>query len=150
MEEIELGQATIVYEDPDEGVVEKTVDNEEMVYARDHWMVRTGTDEDGNDLMKQIPRDRVHRVDRTVEKFEDQAGTVRRRVESLASDLRERIPVDVGNGGRRETMQPEAGQEEEARTIPVDDGGGVREQGAAEAQSDTEPEGGDEDESDEK
>lgn len=123
MEEIELGQASIVYEDPDDGVVERTVDNEKIVYVRDHWMVRTGTDEDGNDLMIQIPRDRVHRVDRTVEKFEDQAGTVRRRVESLASDLRERIPVDVGDGGRRETMRPEAGQEEEARTIPVDEGG---------------------------
>jgi len=135
MEEIELGQATIVYEDPDEGVVTETVDNEEIVYARDHWMVRTGTDEHGNDLMKQIPKERVHRVDRTVEQFEDQAGTVRRRVESLASDLRERIPVDVGNGGRRETMQSEPEQQEEARTIPVDDG--AHEQGAAEAQSDT-------------
>lgn len=123
MEELELGQATIVYEDPDEGVIEETVDNEEIVYARDHWMVRTGTDDEDNDLMKQIPRDRVHRVDRTVQKFEEEAQTVRRRVESLASDLRERIPVNVGNGGRRETMQSEAEQGEEARTIPVDDGG---------------------------
>jgi hypothetical protein len=142
-----------VYEDPDQGVIEETVDNEEIVYARDHWMVRTGTDEDGNDLMKQIPRDRVHRVDRNVQKFEEEAGTVRRRVESLANDLRERIPVNVGNGGdsgRRETMRPETGQEEEARTIPVDDGSGVQEQGAAEAQSDTESEGRTEDESDEK
>ena len=123
MEEVELGQATIVYEGPDDEIVETTVDNEEIVYARDHWHVRTGTDEDGNDLMKQIPKERVHRVDRTVEKFEDQAGTVRRRVESLASDLRERIPVDVGDGGgRRETMRPETGQEEEARSIPVDEG----------------------------
>ncbi len=121
MDEIELGQATIIYEGPDEEIIETTVDNEEIVYARDHWMVRTGTDEDGNDLMKQIPKERVHRVDRTVEKFEDQAGTVRRRVESLASDLRERIPVDVGDGGRRETMQSESEQQEEARTIPVDD-----------------------------
>jgi|GEM_PF-643427 hypothetical protein len=145
MEEIELGKATIVYEGADGETVEETLDNEEIVYARDHWHVRTGTDEDGNDLMTQIPKERVHRVDRTVEKFEDQAGTVRRRVESLASDLRERIPVDVGNGGRRETMRPESGQEEEARTIPVDEGSGGgsgREQGAAEAQSDTESEDG--------
>ncbi|WP_262176031.1 hypothetical protein [Haloarcula laminariae] len=147
MDEIELGQATIVYEDPEEGVIQDTVDNEEIVYARDHWMVRTGTDEDGNDLMKQIPKERVHRVDRTVEKFEDQAGTVRRRVESLASDLRERIPVDVGDGGRRETMQSEPEQQEEARTIPVDDSG-VHEQGASEAQSESEPGGGVEDDSD--
>jgi len=122
MDEIELGQATIVYEDPAEGVVEETVDNEEVVYAYDHWNVRTGTDEEGNDLMKQIPRDRVHRVDRNVEKFEEQAGTVRKRVESLANDIRERIPVTVGDDGRRETMEPETGQKEDARTIPVEDG----------------------------
>jgi len=146
MEEIARGQATIVYEDPDDGVVHETVDNEEAVYAYDHWNVRTGTDEDGNDLMKQIPRDRVHRVDRNVEKFEEQAGTVRKRVESLANDLRERIPV--GGDGRRETMQPETGQTEEARTIPVDDGGAY-EQGAAEAQSDTGPDVGTDDESEE-
>ena len=121
MDELELGQATIVYEDPAEGVIEDTVDNEAIVYARDHWMVRTDTDGDGNDLMKQIPKERVHRVDRSVEEFEDQAGTVRRRVESLASDLRERIPVGVGNGGRRE--QSHTDQQAEARTIPVDDGG---------------------------
>ncbi|MDS0258100.1 hypothetical protein NDI56_01605 [Haloarcula sp. S1CR25-12] len=149
MEEIELGQATIVYEGADGETIEETLDNEEIVYARDHWHVHTGTDEDGNDLMTQIPKERVHRVDRNVEKFEDHAGTVRRRVESLASDLRERIPVDVGNGGRRETMRPESGQEEEARTIPVDEGG-VHEQGAAEAQSDTESEGGTDDDSDER
>ncbi|MBX0285903.1 hypothetical protein [Haloarcula salinisoli] len=149
MEEIELGQATIVYEGTDGETVEETLDNEEIVYARDHWHVHTGTDEDGNDLMTQIPKERVHRVDRNVEKFEDQAGTVRRRVESLASDLRERIPVDVGNGGRRETMQPETGQQEEARTIPVDDGG-AHEQGAAEAQSDAGPDVGADDDSEEK
>lgn len=150
MEQLELGQATIVYEDPDEGVIEDTVDNEEIVYARDHWMVRTGTGENGNDLMKQIPKERVHRVDRSVKEFEDRAGSVRHRVESLASDLRDRIPVDVGNGGgggRRETMQPESGQQEEARTIPVDDGG-AHEQDASEAQSESEPGGGVEDDSD--
>ena len=120
MDELQLGQATIVYEDPEEGVVAETVDNEEIVYARDHWMVRTGTDEADNDLMKQIPRDRVHRVDRTVETFEEEARTVRRRVESIASDLRERIPV--GGDGRRETRHSEPEQQDEARTIPVDDG----------------------------
>jgi len=149
MEELELGQATIVYEGADGETVEETVDNEEILYARDHWHVRTGSDADGNDLMKQIPKERVYGVDRTVEAFEDRAGTVRRRVESLASDLRERIPVDVGGDGRRETMRPESGQEEEARTIPVDDGG-AHEQGAAEAQSDSEPGGGVEDDADER
>ena len=120
MEEIELGQATIVYEDPEDGVVSETVDNEALVYVRDHWMVRTGTDDDGNDLMKQIPRDRVHHVDRTVEQFEEQAGTMRKRVESIASDLRERLPVDVGGEGRRK-RQPEDAPADEPHEIPVED-----------------------------
>ena len=118
MSEIELGQATIVYEDPEDGVVMETVDNEAVVYAHDHWMLKHGTDEDGNDLMKQIPRDRVHRVDRTVERFEDEAGTVRQRVESLASDLRERIPVAGGEGGRRERAPDEPAGE----PITIEDG----------------------------
>lgn len=103
MSELELGQATIVYEDPEEGQVDQTVDNERLVYARDHWMVRTGTDEQGNDLMKQIPREHVHSVERNVERFEEQARTVRRRVESMARDIREMLPVGPGSGeeGRR-------------------------------------------------
>jgi hypothetical protein len=100
MDEIELGQATIVYDDPEEGTTEVTVDNEEVVYARDHWMLKSGTDDDGNDLMKQIPRDRVHSVERNVERFEDEASTVRNRVESLASEMRERLPVG-GDGEHR-------------------------------------------------
>jgi len=121
MEELKLGQATISYEGPEGGIIEQTVDNEEIVYARDHWMVRTGTDDEDNDLMKQIPRDRVHRVDRSVEKFEEEAQTVRRRVESIASDLRERLPMDVGGDGQQKrTRTEETG--EHGRTIPVEDG----------------------------
>lgn len=101
MSELELGQATIVFEDPEEGQVETTVDNERLVYARDHWMLVTGTDGRGNDVMRQIPRENVHYVERNVERFEDEARTLRRRVESVAKDLREKLPVDVGEGGRR-------------------------------------------------
>ena len=101
MDELELGQATITYDHPEEGTVTETVDNEELVYARDHWMLKTGTDEDDNDLMHQIPRDRVHHVARSVEQFEEQTQTVRHRVESIAGDLRDRLPVDIGDGGQR-------------------------------------------------
>ncbi|WP_123537829.1 hypothetical protein [Halosimplex salinum] len=116
MDEIELGQATIVYEDPDEGTTELTVDNEEVVYARDHWMLRSGTDEEGNDLMKQIPRDRVYRVDRNVERFEEEASTVRHRVESLASEVRDRLPVG-GDGEHRR----HAREDEGPTRVPVTD-----------------------------
>jgi len=105
MEQLELGQATIVYEDADGDTIEETVDNEEVVYARDHWMLRKGTDDQNNDLMKQIPRDRVVRVDRNVEKFEEEAQTVRRRVESIANDLRQKLPVDVGGDGQQKRQQ---------------------------------------------
>jgi hypothetical protein len=100
MDEIELGQATIVYDDPEDGTTELTVDNEEVVYARDHWMFKSGSDDDGNDLMRQIPKERVYYVERNVERFEDEASTVRNRVESFASEMREKLPVG-GDGERR-------------------------------------------------
>lgn len=123
MTELELGQATIVYDHPEEGQADLTVDNEQIVYARDHWMVVTGTDEEGNDLMKQIPRDRVHHVERNVERFEEEARTVRHRVESIARDLRQKLPIDVGEragrgrgggsstGGEPVTVEVEEGEE---------------------------------------
>lgn len=115
MEELDIGQATIVYEDPEEGRTETTVDNEQLVYGRDHWMVRTGTDDRGNDLLKQIPRSRVHYVDRNVERFEEEARTVRHRVESIASDLRRKLPVGDGKPVRSES-------DTEPRRIPVERG----------------------------
>ena len=121
MTQLELGKATIVYEDQDGENVEETVDNEQLVYARDHWMVKSGTDDQGNDLMKQIPIQRVHHVDRNVQKFEEQARTVRHRVETFANDLRKKIPMDVGDGrqggGGR---SPQSGGQ--SQTIPVEEG----------------------------
>lgn len=93
MSDLDVGQATIVYDHPEEGRIEETVDNEQVVYVRDHWAIRTGTDEDGNDLMRQVPKERVHYVERNVERFEEQAQTMRRRVGSVASDLRELLPA---------------------------------------------------------
>ncbi|AHG03046.1 hypothetical protein HALDL1_05160 [Halobacterium sp. DL1] len=119
MEEIELGQATIVYEDED-GITEETVANEQLVYARDHWMIRTGTDDEGNDLMQQIPASRVYRVSRNVERFEEEAQTVRHRVETLASDLRERLPMDIGEGGRRSRRDRGGERDVEPTTVPVE------------------------------
>lgn len=122
MEQLELGQATIVYETEDGETTEETIDNEEIVYARDHWMLRIGTDDQENDLMKQIPRDRVLRVDRNVEKFEEEARTVRRRVESIASDLRQKLPVDVGGDGRTERRRTGTESEPQGTTIEVGSG----------------------------
>lgn len=118
MDEIELGQATIVYDDPEDGTTEVTVDNEEVVYARDHWMLKSGTDDEGNDLMKQIPRDRVHSVERNVERFEDEASTVRNRVESFASEMREKLPV--GGDGEHRPGDGRGGDDGPTR-VPVTD-----------------------------
>ncbi|MFB6178257.1 MAG: hypothetical protein ABEI77_00870 [Halorientalis sp.] len=110
MDQLELGEATIVYEDPKEGRTEMTVDNEELLYAQDHWVLPVGTDEEGNDLMRHLPRDRVHHVDRNVEQFEEEVATIRHRVESIARDLQDRLPVDIPIGGqgrpRTHTEQP--------------------------------------------
>lgn len=106
MTQIELGQATIVYEDPDDGRTEKTLDNEQVMYIRDHWTIKAGTDEDGNDLMQQIPRDRVHYVERSVEKFEEEASTVRHRIESIASDIREKLPVSEERKSEKSEAEP--------------------------------------------
>jgi len=114
VEQLELGEATIVYEDEDGEVVKETLDNEEIVYARDHWMLRQGTDDRDNDLMKQIPRDRVYRVERNVQAFEEEAQTMKRRIESIASDIRRKIPVDVGDG--RETGRGTRGETHQAPT----------------------------------
>lgn len=130
--ELELGQATIVYEDPDEERVTETVDNEKLVYARDHWVLVAGTDDHGNDLMRQIPRSRVHYVQRNVEQFENEVATVRHRVESLADDLRERLPISPGGGGdRSHAAEPPS----ESTTVQIDAGEPDHEQEEA-----TEPE----------
>lgn len=122
MDQLELGKATIIYEDRDGETVEETVDNEQLVYARDHWMVKSGTDDEGNDLMSQIPRSRVVRVDRNVQQFEDQAQTVRHRVESFADDLRQKLPVDVGDGLGGGPRQRSGRHEPQSQTIPVEEG----------------------------
>jgi hypothetical protein len=81
------GEAIIVYEDPEEGTVERTVDNERIAYFQDHWIVKLDEDEAGNDIVRRIPLQRVHHVDRSVEKFEDEVKTLRNQVESFAEDL---------------------------------------------------------------
>lgn len=126
MSDLALGQATIVYEDPEGGTTTETVDNEQLVYVRDHWAVRSGTDDAGNDLMKQVPRDRVYSVERNVQQFEEEARTVRHRVESLAAELGRRLPVDVGDGRGRERGRSRETDEGPVR-VPVEGSPGTDE-----------------------
>ena len=82
----ELGRATIVYDDPDEGKIETTVDNEFIAYFDDHWLVKIGEDSDGNDVVRRIPKERVHYVERSVEEFQD-------KLDKVADEAKDRLPI---------------------------------------------------------
>ncbi|MFP8956965.1 hypothetical protein ACLI4Y_09570 [Natrialbaceae archaeon A-CW3] len=102
----DLGEATIVYEDPEEDTVSKTVPNEHIAYFQDHWIVKTDEDESGNDIVRRIPSRRVHYVERSVEEFEEEVETVVDRVQSFASRLQTKIPVGDGGSGDEEPVEP--------------------------------------------
>ena len=112
--ERDLGEATIVYDDPDEGTVRKTVPNEHVAYFQDHWIIKTDEDERGHDIVRRIPARRVHYVERSVEQFEEEVETVLDQVQSFASDLRTKIPV--GGGGDREAPEGRA----DVRPLEID------------------------------
>ncbi|MCT9097829.1 hypothetical protein [Haloarchaeobius sp. HME9146] len=107
----ELGQAVIVYDDPDGETVEKTVENEHIAYFQDHWILKTG-EEDGRDLVRRIPIQRVHYVERSVEQFEREVSTLRDQVQSVADDLRSKL---LGSG-------EETHQTDDAIRIDVSEG----------------------------
>ena len=104
--ERELGNATIVYDDPDEGTVEKTVPNEHVAYFQDHWIIKTDEDDQGHDIVRRIPSGRVHYVERSVEQFEDEVETLVDRVQSFASNLQTKIPVGGDSDERSEQREP--------------------------------------------
>ena len=98
MVEEDLGEATITYEAPDGETVEKNVQNEYIAYFQDHWIVKTGEDDEGRDLVRRIPASRVYHVERTVEEFEREVETLRDQVQSVADDLRSRFLGESGGG----------------------------------------------------
>lgn len=97
--ERDIGQATIVYDHPEEGTIEKTVPNEHIAYFQDHWIIKNEEDEQGNDIVRRIPAGRVHYVERSVEEFEEEIKTVRDQVQSVADSLRTRL---LGGNGDEE------------------------------------------------
>lgn len=96
--EREVGQATIVYEDPDEGQVETHVENDGIAYFQDHWIVRTGETDRGHDTVRRIPSHRVYYVERDVEEFKQEVQSLRKQVESIASEVKSKI----SSGGDKE------------------------------------------------
>ncbi|WP_435153117.1 hypothetical protein [Haladaptatus sp. DFWS20] len=69
MPDPDLGTATIVYDGPD-GTTEREVDNDDIVYFDDHWLVKVGENDDGDDIVRRIPRDRVQYVERSIDELE--------------------------------------------------------------------------------
>ncbi|MHB9287198.1 hypothetical protein ACKVMT_09170 [Halobacteriales archaeon Cl-PHB] len=107
MVEEDLGEATIVYEHPEEGLKELTVQNEYIAYFQDHWIFKTGEDERGEiDRVRRVPATRVVHVERSVEEFQDEVSTVKNQVRSLTEELRELIPMGGESGRRREGDEP--------------------------------------------
>lgn len=115
--ERDLGQATIVYEDPDEDTVRKTVPNEHIAYFQDHWLVKTEEDDQGNDIVRRIPSRRVHYVERSVEEFEEEIKTLRDQVQTVATNLRSRI---LGGGEDDDESETHSIEVEPKETQEVD------------------------------
>lgn len=113
----DLGEATVVYEGPDGEPIEREIPNEHVAYFQDHWILKTGTDEEGRDTIRRVPAQRVYYVERTVDEFEEEVKTIKDRVESLADDLRTLVP------GKRH------GEEEQVYHIDVDSGEQVEKSG---------------------
>lgn len=114
--EEDLGEATIVYESPDEGPVEKTVPNEHVAYFQDHWILKTDEDDQGHDIVRRIPHRRVYYVERSVEEFEQEIETLFDRVESVATSLQTKIPIGGGGGneGRQGPSRIDIGSDDSA------------------------------------
>lgn len=91
MTEADLGKATILYETPDGETVEETVDNEHVVYFQDHWIVKTGEHEEGHDVIRRIPAQRVYFVERNVEEFENEVRTLLDDVQSFADGISQEV-----------------------------------------------------------
>ncbi|NHN42097.1 hypothetical protein G9C85_10715 [Halorubellus sp. JP-L1] len=98
----------MVYEGPDEDPVEKRVENEQVAYFQDHWMVKTGETDEGKDRVLRIPSQRVYHVERDVEAFEAEVASLRDQVQSIANELREKVS-SVGNSGESRQERPPAG-----------------------------------------
>lgn len=95
--ERDLGRATIVYETPDEDLIERTIPNEHAAYFQDHWLVKIDEDEQDHDVVRRIPRERVWYVERSVDEFEDEVETIQSQLQSIADDLRSKVLGAEGN-----------------------------------------------------
>ncbi|MXV62145.1 hypothetical protein GS429_08735 [Natronorubrum sp. JWXQ-INN-674] len=85
--DLELGKATIVYETPTGDLERATVDNDRIAYFQGHWLFAYGTDADGNDVVRRVPRERVRLVERSVEEIEERFETAVDKTKGKLEDL---------------------------------------------------------------
>ena len=107
MVEEDLGTATIVYEEPDDGTVEQTVQNEHIAYFQDHWVIKMDEETEGWDRVRRIPHQRVYHVERSVDEFENEIMTVKSQLKSVAEDLQQKI---IGGEQQQERTERETHQ----------------------------------------
>ena len=69
--DLEVGKATIVYETATDDLERATVDNDHIAYFQGHWLFAYGTNEEGDDVVRRVPKERVRYVERTVEEIEE-------------------------------------------------------------------------------
>jgi hypothetical protein len=75
-------------------------------------MVKIEEDDQGRDRVRRIPGFKVHYVERTVDEFTEEVGTIRGEVESVASDIQEKLPIGGGedaDGGGGNGDNPDDG-----------------------------------------
>jgi hypothetical protein len=84
----DTGTATIVYDDPDEDVIEREVENDDIVYFDDHWLLKVGENDAGDDVVRRVPRERVHYVERSIDELE-------KKVESAVEKAKEQFGWSV-------------------------------------------------------
>lgn len=123
--ERDIGHATVVYEDTDGEPTQVSVPNEHVVYVQDHWTLKLDEDDEGNDIVRRIPSRRVYFVERSVEEFEDEVGSIKNRVQSLANEIGTKLPfgdeddeesddgLDITGGDDEEDDGSDSGDESE-------------------------------------
>lgn len=84
----DTGTATIVYDDPNGEVIEREVENDDIVYFDDHWLLKVGENDEGDDVVRRVPRERVHYVERSIDELE-------KKVESAVEKAKEQFGWSV-------------------------------------------------------
>jgi hypothetical protein len=85
----ELGTATITYETETGELEAATVENDHIAYFQDHWLFAYGTDDDGNDIVRRVPTERVYHVERSVEELESTFDTAVDKAKDTIEELRD-------------------------------------------------------------